>query len=63
MSEEQKFAPKCIWCNAEWSEENVRLETYISGGCPTCGQDAEAKVTITCHECKRVMYEKETYGW
>jgi hypothetical protein len=28
MSKETSFAPKCIWCGAEWSDENIRVYDF-----------------------------------
>lgn len=58
---EPKFAPKCIWCNAPWSDENVNLEIEGASYCETCGDSGYPALTITCHACKRLMYEKSGY--
>jgi hypothetical protein len=60
---EKPFAPKCIFCSAPWSDDNVELEIEISQGCPTCGAAAEGYVSITYHVCKREMYRKEATGY
>lgn len=57
-----EFKPKCIWCKASWSDENVRLE-YSAGHCDTCSIGEGSRVQIICHKCKKLMYEKETYGF
>ena len=57
---EPVFAPLCIWCGAEWSDENVSIYAY-GGGCDTCGYGAGAEVKISCHACGKLMYVKETY--
>lgn len=62
MSKDKQFAPLCIWCSAPWSDENVALD-YSTGSCDTCSIGSGAKVKITCHKCKKVMYEKETYSY
>lgn len=57
-----EFKPQCIWCGAAWSDANIELEdVYSSSGCETCGygSDTSATITIRCHECKKVMYQKE----
>ena len=64
MTEETKkeFKPQCIWCNADWSDENIKVEVdYLSGGCDTCGYGAtaEGSVTLTCHKCGKDMYTKD----
>lgn len=62
MIYEPEFKPTCIWCNAEWSDENVNFENaYMSAGCETCGHGSEgsAQLVIKCHECKKVIYTKE----
>ena len=56
------FKPKCIWCSAEWSDDNVEIEAYGGGmGCETCGYGSEIEVTvsITSHVCDKEMYRKE----
>ena len=56
------FKPKCIWCSAPWSDENVRIEdVWASQGCDTCGYGLKVSgtVTIECHACTKVMYQKE----
>jgi hypothetical protein len=62
LKEEAEFAPLCIWCGAPWSEKNVELD-YSSGTCDTCSIGSGAKVSITCHKCKKVMYEKQTWSY
>lgn len=62
MSEEPEFAPKCIWCSAPWSEENVALEVE-SSGCESGGWDYWATIKITCHVCNKLMYEKSGSAW
>ena len=59
QEETPRFAPKCIWCNAEWSDENVNIYSW-SGSCDTCDYGSGAELTITCHSCQREMYRKET---
>lgn len=57
---EPVWAPLCIWCGAEWDDANISLYSY-GGGCDTCGYGSGASVSITCHACGKLMYEKETY--
>lgn len=62
---EPVFAPLCVWCSAEWSPENVQVYAYSGGaGCDTCGYGSEpyGSVKIVCHECGKLMYEKEFEG-
>lgn len=56
---EPRFAPLCIWCSAPWDDSNVQIYAWASGGCPTCGPEAEAEVEIICHKCYKLMYKKE----
>jgi len=58
----ENFKPKCVFCSAEWSDDNVSLEdTYASAGCDTCGHGSSVSgtITISCHVCKKVMYQKD----
>lgn len=58
---QNEFKPLCIWCSAPWSDDNVKLEDiYASNGCDTCGygQTVSASLVVTCHSCKKVMYQK-----
>lgn len=61
----KEAAPICVFCNARWTDEMVNIEARSGGGgCDTCGMDGEAnyRVEIKCHSCKRVIYIKEGYG-
>ena len=61
MTEEPK-GPICVWCNAPWSDDNVRVfDGSYSAGCDTCGFGSEVEVTveIKCHSCNKVVYKKE----
>jgi len=53
-----RFAPKCIWCSAEWSDENVKLETVGAYCYESDSSPGNPSVQIVCHVCKRLMYEK-----
>lgn len=56
-----KFAPKCIWCSADWSADNIRLHDLdASDQCQSGRLDPEeCTVSIVCHACNREMYRKE----
>lgn len=58
---EQKFAPKCIWCSAEWSDDNIKVYDFdASDHCDSGRFSPETvSVSIVCHSCKREMYRKE----
>lgn len=59
------FAPLCVWCGAEWDDKNLEVYAYSGGsGCDTCGYGSEpyGSVKIVCHECGKLMYEKEFEG-
>jgi len=58
----KEFKPTCPFCHAEWSDENIKIEdVYASSGCDTCGYGSEVTgtVKIHCHECKKLMYQKD----
>jgi hypothetical protein len=55
---EPRWAPKCIWCSAPWSEENVKLETEGAYYYDSDSSPGYPVVTISCHACGRLMYEK-----
>lgn len=58
-----KFKPKCIWCSADWSDDNVYAYADVSSGCPTCGPEVDSiMIKIICHDCGKSMYEKEQNG-
>lgn len=55
---------KCGWCSAPWSGENLRVyDGHTSRGCDTCdyGSETTVSIKITCHVCKKLMYEKQGY--
>lgn len=57
-----EFRPKCIWCNAPWTDDNIRVEeVYAGGGCDTCGYGTivSGTINIVCHVCNKLMYQKE----
>ena len=59
--DETKFAPNCIWCDAPWSDDNVRLSDV--DGADQC-EDGRfgpetATVIIVCHTCRREMWRKD----
>lgn len=55
------FAPKCIWCNAEWNDSNVRVFDFDASDQCESGRFEPENVTvaIVCHVCNREMYRKE----
>lgn len=60
--EEAKFAPKCIWCSAPWSDDNVRIYDSERGswGSDSMGSftDVTLEVAIVCHECGKEVYRR-----
>ena len=52
----------CPYCNAEWDAEMEAQLDAFNAGCETCGYGASATftVSITCSNCGRVVYRKET---
>lgn len=58
---EPSFAPKCIWCSAEWSDDNIRVYDFDAADqCESGRLDPESvTVSIVCHVCNREMYRKE----
>lgn len=60
MDDKQKFAPKCVWCNAEWSDENVKVYDFDAADECESGRfgPEEVSVAIVCHACNRLMYSK-----
>jgi hypothetical protein len=54
-----KFAPKCIWCSAPWSDDNVKLEMEGSYCYDSDSSAGYPVVSISCHECGKLMYQKE----
>lgn len=60
MTDHPKFAPKCIWCNAEWSDKNIRAEAECAEVYESVGPEITSlSVSIACHACNREMYRKE----
>ncbi len=50
----------CPYCNAPWSEENVKLFDISSDYYESCGPfDYTASIKIKCHACKELLYVKE----
>lgn len=62
---EEKFAPKCIWCSAPWSDDNVEIydDEKDSWGSDSMGSftDVSLSVSIECHSCKREIYRKDGF--
>lgn len=60
------FKPKCIWCSAPWSDENISMEVEAGiDGWESSGYYAEVegvKLKIKCHECGKLMYELYQHG-
>jgi len=52
----------CPFCNAPYKAEMLETLYYVSAGCPSCGSGDTAKILIeiTCSNCERVVYCKET---
>ena len=52
----------CVYCDAPWTVDMESRLISISEGCPTCdyGREIVVVMTIKCHNCKRVVYSKET---
>jgi hypothetical protein len=61
MSDKPKFAPKCVWCNAEWSDANIKVYDFDATDECESGRfgPEEVSVAIVCHACNREMYRKE----
>jgi hypothetical protein len=59
--EDEYRPPICVWCSHPWDNEMVKVHASTTGGCPTCGYGAQTSgsITITCSNCKRVVYIKE----
>lgn len=57
---EPVWAPLCIWCGAEWSDENIRAYDLDAGDHCASGRFYPESVTVAiiCHSCGRKMYEK-----
>ena len=56
----EEFKPKCIWCSAPWSDENVRIYDIDAADHCESGRfgPETACVSIGCHACGREMYRK-----
>lgn len=56
----QDLKPKCPYCDAEWTEEMINLETIASTNCSSCDPDKtpEAKLEIICSSCYKLIYKK-----
>jgi len=50
----------CGFCNAPWTTEMELELDGSSRGCDTCGygEYVDLDITITCDNCKRVIYKK-----
>ncbi len=55
------FRPLCIWCNAEWSDSNIRLHDLDASAHCESGRfyPENCTISIVCHSCGREMYRKE----
>lgn len=62
MTGDPEFAPKCVWCSAPWSDENVKLEIRGAYSYESDSDPGYPAVKITCHSCGKLMYEKGGYG-
>lgn len=53
--------PLCVFCNAPWTDDMIRIEASSSEGCPTCGYGGGTygTVTINCSSCNRLVYRKD----
>ena len=51
----------CPFCRQPYSAKMLHELESINAGCPTCGYDASATVTvkIVCDNCGRIVYAKE----
>lgn len=58
MNDEPEFAPKCIWCSAPWSDENIKMEIMGAYSYESCSDPGHPRLQIICHECGKLMYEK-----
>lgn len=54
--------PLCPYCNAEWTNEMIRVEVEEASGCDSCGQTSRVEIEIKCHKCERVIYRKQGYS-
>lgn len=52
----------CPFCSAPWTDDMVKI-WHETSGCQSGGYDTEAYLDITCGNCKRLVYRKETNGW
>jgi hypothetical protein len=52
--------PICVFCNAPWTDEMVKLEFDVS--CYDSGCSAAASLDIVCENCHRLIYTKREYG-
>lgn len=55
--------PICVFCNAPWTDEMIRLEdidaNHGEGSYDTGPENQRATLDITCSSCKRLIYRKE----
>ena len=58
----EEFKIICPFCNVPYTAEMKIELSNIGSGCPSCGFGAGATmmINITCSNCKRVVYRKET---
>lgn len=50
----------CPFCSEPWDEKNIKLFNIACDYYESMGPcDFTADLEISCHKCKRVMYEKE----
>lgn len=60
MAEEVSFI-RCPFCNAPWSEQNMKFWDLDAADECESGRFGPETVSIsmTCHACNRLMYRKE----
>ena len=51
----------CVWCGAEWSDENLKLYNLDAGDHCASGRFYPecCSVEIVCHKCNKLMYQKD----
>lgn len=57
---QDSWRPSCPFCHALWTDDMIDLEDKGSG-CDTCGYGGGTTIEITCSECYRLIYQKDTY--
>jgi hypothetical protein len=55
--------PKCVFCNAEWTDEMIRVfdvdASHGEGSYDFGPESQRATIDITCSTCERLIYRKE----